>query len=599
MKSALRWSSALAVVLFAVIGQIAAAQDFNLTVGKQEVLDSKILGEKRTILVATPPQMKPGLPLLVVLDGEWTFTKVAVIVDHLVGNGRLPPMVVAGVVNTDRGRDLMPTFEGAEFAAGPSDKFLGFLADELIPKLTSEYPIGKYRILAGHSNAGMFSLYAFIRRPEVFQANIALSPSYGFDDRFVALLGRALAKSNGTPRFVFVGWGGDEEPDIAVGAMRFAKTFEGTPSANVEYHYEVFPGETHGSVGLRAYYRGLEVLGQADPPVTYGPSRYLSEAQRRRHAWVRRFGSAFQDDKLPLFSVALPMLDGLASDENLSALWARLQADYAEDFRFDTVEQQNLVAALEARGRQDDAAKLKALKDFAGGAGENNYRAGVDLKRGLVVDLPLKGSTEDLCHPGAAGVVHGAAQAPDRHGKENGAYRFDGKGAYVEFPKSHDLNNAGSISVSAWVRPHKPSAYSAWVSQVGPRWGSQWRLGFGPNPTAQWGATTFGTRWTDYWINGTGLPLDQWVHTAAVFDQTLGELHLYLNGREVQTVYDLMPWGASDGPILIGAQRDDGVYFDGDVSEVRVYRRSLNSAEVEALAKRSGADTKNEACSRR
>jgi len=174
-----------------------------------------------------------------------------------------------------------------------------FLADELIPKLAGEYPIGKYRILAGHSNAGKFSLYAFIERPEVFQANIALSPSYGLDDRFVALLGRALAKSSGPTRFVFLGAGGDEEPDISVGALRFAKTFEGTPSANVEYHYEVFPGETHGSVGLRAYYRRLEVLGQADPPVSYGPGRYLSEAQRRRQAWVRRFGSAFQEEKLP------------------------------------------------------------------------------------------------------------------------------------------------------------------------------------------------------------------------------------------------------------------------------------------------------------
>src|SRR5215469_14677750 len=360
MKLASRCSSALAIVLFAITGQITRSQDFHLTIGKPEVLDSKILGEKRTILVATPPQMKPGLPLLVVLDGEWTFTKVAVIVDHLVGNGRLPPMVVAGVVNTNRGRDMMPTFEGGEFAAGPSDKFLGFLADELIPQLTSEYQLGKYRILGGHSNTGMFSLYAFIRRPEVFQANIALSPSYGYDDRFVALLGRALAKSNGTPRFAFLGWGGDEEPDIAVGAMRFAKTFEGTPSANVEYHYEVFPGETHGSVGLRAYYRGLEVLGQADPAVMYGPARYLSEAQRRRHAWVRRFGSSFQDDKLPQFSVALPMMDGLSSGADLGALWQRLQAEYADDFRFDKVERDNLVAALEARGRKDDAAKLKA-----------------------------------------------------------------------------------------------------------------------------------------------------------------------------------------------------------------------------------------------
>jgi predicted alpha/beta superfamily hydrolase len=591
-----RWPASIALILFAITGRYAGSQDFHLTVGKQEVLDSKILGEKRTILVSTPADMKPGLPLLVVLDGEWTFTKAAVIVDHLVGNGRLPPMVVAGVVNTDRGRDLMPTLEGGEFAAGPSDKFLSFLADELIPKLAGEYPIGKYRILAGHSNGGMFSLYAFIRRPEVFQANIALSPSYGLDDRFVALLRRALAKSSGAPRFMFLGWGGDEEADISVGALRFAKTFEGTPSANVEYHYEVFPGETHGSVGLRAYYRGLELLGQADPPVMYGPARYLSEAQRRRHAWVRRFGSTFDDSKLPLFSAALPMLDGLSSAADPGALWRRLQTEYSEDFRFDPAERANLVAALEARGRKDDAAKLKGVKDLAAsGQAENNYGSAVDLKAGLVAYLPLQGSTADICHPAANGAIHGATPAPDRHGNENRAYRFDGEGAYIEFPKNPDFNNSGSISVTAWVRPHSPAAYSAWVSQVGPQWGSQWRLGFGPKPTAQWGATTFGTKWTDYWVNGDGLPIDQWVHTAAVFDQTLGELHVYVNGRQVQTVYDLVPWGASNGPILIGAQRDDGLFFNGDVGEVRVYRRALNGAEVEALSKMD-SDATGTAC---
>jgi predicted alpha/beta superfamily hydrolase len=590
MRLNLRWPASIALLLlaFGFAGRHLASQDFHLTVGKQEVLDSKILDEKRTILVSAPEKITPGLPLLVVLDGEWTFTKAAIIVDHLVGNGRLPPMVVAGVVNTDRGRDLMPTFEGAEFSAGPSDKFLAFLADELIPKLASEYPIGKYRILAGHSNGGMFSLYAFIRRPEVFQANLALSPSYGLDDRFVALLGRALATSSGTPRFVFLGWGGDEEADISVGALRFAKTFEGTPSANVEYHYEVFPGETHGSVGLRAYYRGLELLGAPEPPVVYGPARYLSEAQRRRHAWLRRFGSAFSEDPLPRFSVAQPMIDGLSSGANLEALWSRLQGEYADDFRFDPIEGANLVAALEARGRNDDARRLRALKNFASATAENNYGSRVDLNSGLVAHLPLNGSTQDLCHPAAAGVVHGATPAPDRHGKENAAYRFDGQGAYIEFPRNKDFNNAGSISVSAWVRPHRPAAYSAWVSQVGPRWGSQWRLGFGPNPAAQWGATTFGTRWTDYWVNGNGLPVDQWVHTTAVFDQTLGELHLYVNGREVQALHDLVPWGAGEGPILIGAQRDDGLFFNGHVAEVRVYRRALNLAEVEALSKLDG-----------
>lgn len=578
---------ALVVFLFfSLVAAVLTAQNIDLTIGKHEIVQSTILGEKRDILVSVPHPMKPNLPLLVVLDGEWTFTKVAVIVDHLVGNGRLPPMVVAGIVNTDRGRDLMPTFEGNEFAAGPSDRFLSFISDELIPQIAAEYPIGKYRILAGHSNGGMFSLYAFIRRPELFQANIALSPSFGLDDRFVALLSRAIATPASTPRFVFLGNGGDEEADIAVGAMRFAKTFESSANADLESHYEIFPGETHGSVGLRAYYRALEALAEPDPRINSGPTRYLTEAQRRRHAWVRRFGSSFDDDRLPEYSVALPMLDALskADQPDISLAWEKLKTEYAEDFRSDQMERLNLIAWLDRSGRKADADRLRALPGFAAtGPVLNRYGAGVDLNAGLVAYLPLRGSSVDLCHPGSIGTIHGAIPAPDRFGRQNMAYRFGGEGAFIEFPKNPDYDNAGSISVTAWVRPHKRTAYTAWVSEVGPRWGSQWRLGFGPNPDAQWGATTFGMRWTDYWVTGGGLPIDTWVHTAAVFDQTLGVLHLYLNGREVQTVHDLAPWGSSQGPILIGAQRDDGLYFAGDVGEVRMYRRALNSAEVAAL----------------
>jgi hypothetical protein len=280
------------------------------------------------------------------------------------------------------------------------------------------------------------------------------------------------------------------------------------------------------------------------------------------------------------------MLDGLSAGGNLAPLWEILRNQYAGDFRLDAVERQNLIASLTARGRSDDAARLRALPEFAAAASiGNNYGNGVDLQSGLVASLPLQGSAIDLCHPNAVSVVHGAIPAPDRKGRENKAFRFNGQGDYIEFPKNADYNTAGSISVAAWVRPHSPGAYSAWISYVGPRWGSQWRLGFGPNASTQWGATTFGTRWTDYWVNGDGLPVDQWVHTAAVFDQTLGELHLYLNGREVQTAFDLASWGASDGPLLIGAQRDDGVYFNGDLGEVRIYRRALNGPEVEALSK--------------
>ena len=587
----------IALVFLRFAALPALTQDFPLTFGKHETLESKILGENRDILVSAPAHPAQGMPLLILLDGEWNLRNVSAAVNHLSSNGRLPPMVVAGVVNTDRGRDLMPTFANDKFADGPSDRFLTFLADELIPKLAAEYPIGKYRILAGHSNAGMFSLYAFIRRPDLFQANIALSPSFGLDDRFVAQVAGALAKPVPAPRFVFIGAGGDEEADISVGAIRFAKAFEGSPSADIEFHYEVFPGETHGSVGYRAFYRALEALGQADAASHEGPARYLSEAQRRRHAWTRRFGSSFSGDPLPLLSCARPMMDELSTNHtDLATFWDRLRAEYADDFRFDAVERQNLILALEARGRKEDASRLKALPGFeARGLVGNNYGSGVDIKSGLAAYIPLEGSAVDLCHPDAKASVHGAVLAPDRNGREGKAYRFDGKGGFIEFPHNPDLSTAGSISVSAWVRVHNPAAYSAWVSQVRSTWGSQWRLGSGPNPAMQWGATTLATRWTDYWVNGESLPVDRWVRTTAVFDQTMGELNIYLNGREVQSFTGLAPWCASQGPLLIGAQRDDGLFFDGDVGEVRVYSRALNAAEVAALSK-AGSDSSVQSC---
>jgi predicted alpha/beta superfamily hydrolase len=599
MMSSIRSTVLLTFILFCTT-LAAKARDFDLTVGKHEVLASKALNEDRDLLVAAPQKPVPNMPLLVVLDGESNFRKVAVAVESLTANNLLPPTVVVGVANTNRGRDLMPSFDGSEFTSGPSDRFLSFLADELIPHMAAEYSIGKYHILAGHSNAGMFSLYAFIRRPEVFQANIALSPSYGLDDHFVALLARSLASPPSQQHFVFIGAGGDEEADISVGAMRFAKTFESAPSADIEYRYEIFPGETHGSVGFRAFYRALEAIGQADAPAHSGPARYLSEAQRRRHTWTRRFGSAFETQPLPLLSVARPLLDAIASPDggsSLASTWQLLQSDYSNDFRFDPIERRNLLSALEARGKKDDAARLRALPGFADGidaAGlvPNDYGDAVHLDAGLVADLPLAAAPVDLCHLDSQPTVHGAVSAPGRDGKPNGAWRFSGNGEFIEFPANSDYANAGSLTVSAWVRPHGPASYTAWVSQVSSfGWGSQWRLGFGPTPTSQWGATTFNGRWSDYLINGDGLPVDKWVHVTAVFDQTLGELHIYVDGREMQAFHGIAPWGASKGPLLVGAQRDDGVFFNGDVSDVRVYRRTLNAKEVETLSQSDAAAT--------
>lgn len=108
-------------------------------------------------------------------------------------------------------------------------------------------------------------------------------------------------------------------------------------------------------------------------------------------------------------------------------------------------------------------------------------------------------------------------------------------------------------------------------------------MGFGASPASQWGPTILTSRWADYWTNGNSIPVDIWVHVVSVFDQTLGTLKLYQDGKLVKEFYGLAQWAASTGTLLLGVQRDDGIFFNGDVGEIRIYNRTLNDAEVARL----------------
>lgn len=587
--------SALLVALILLIPAVcfcAEQTEPAVTIGHKDYLDSKSLGEKREIYVYIPdvPQ-GVKVPVLVALDGEYSFLQAAVITRHLTSAGRLPPMAIVGVVNKNRGRDMNPGFEGSELATNDaSAHFLSFLCDELVPYLEQKYPVSGHRTLLGGSQAGLFMMYAFARRPEVFQADVFISPAAG-DERIQAFFARALSRPGLGSRFLFVSMG-DEEADIALGATRLAKTIEENAPPAVTFRYEYFAGETHLSGGMRAMYRALDLLGQPDPVLQNGAARYLTEKQRRERAWLRRFGSAYMApgtlEASPL-SAARPLLDRLSESgrEGLPAFWASLRGEYAPYFRFEPVDLRNLLNYLEATGRKEDAEALRSLLDFppdAKGEALNNYGSSVDLKAGLAAHIVTDGTPRDLVSPATQFKVQGAVPASDRHGKANRAWSFDGKGSFISATGNTALQTAGSLTVSTWIRPRVQSAYAAWISQPrGTGWGSKWRVGFGASPASQWGPTILTSRWTDFWTNGNSIPVDKWVHVVSVFDQTLGTLRLYQDGKLVKEFYGLAQWAASTGPLLLGVQRDDGIFFNGDVGEVRIYNRTLNAAEVASL----------------
>src|SRR5215470_5707406 len=181
---------ALAVVL--LISSAAIAQPPTGTV-KRFVIHSTVLNEDRVVLVRTPPGYetdKLPYPVLYMTDGDAHMGHTASTIEFLTQNGRIPDLIVVGVTNTDRTRDLTPAKSSDKTPAGDlrfptsggADNFLKFFETELIPEIEERYRVQPYRILAGHSLGGLFAIHAMITKPGLFNSYIAVSPSLQWEN---------------------------------------------------------------------------------------------------------------------------------------------------------------------------------------------------------------------------------------------------------------------------------------------------------------------------------------------------------------------------------------------------------------------------------
>jgi len=127
--------------------------------------------------------------VLVVLDGEYEHEPAAAVARFYATMAQLPPLIVVGVRNTDRMRDMTPVpvagFRVPPEAgnAGGADKFLAFLADELIPHLDSTYRTTPMRVLIGHSLGGLFTLHALAQKPQAFMGYVVMEPASWWNNR--------------------------------------------------------------------------------------------------------------------------------------------------------------------------------------------------------------------------------------------------------------------------------------------------------------------------------------------------------------------------------------------------------------------------------
>lgn len=217
---------------------------------------SKLLNEGRRINVYTPPGYVAGrarLPVLYMPDGgvEEDFPHLTATVDRLIRERAIPPLLVVGIENTERRRDLSGPTEVAEDRkiaprVGGSATFRAFVRDELMPEIARRYCIGDDTAIIGESLAGLFIVETLLLEPSLFRRYASLSPSLWWNaERLAKDAPSHLAKLPAAPRALYLASASD---DILEGIVRFADSLRTSapPSLSWSYHPRAELG--HGNI---------------------------------------------------------------------------------------------------------------------------------------------------------------------------------------------------------------------------------------------------------------------------------------------------------------------------------------------------------------
>jgi predicted alpha/beta superfamily hydrolase len=220
-------------------------------------ISSVLLAEVRTINVWTPPgyaQSTVAYPVMYMPDGgiKEDFPHIANTMSDLIQKGSIPPMILVGIENTQRRRDLTgPTDVKKDKKIAPvvggSEKFRAFISEELFPEINKRYRTTDEKGIIGESAAGLFIVETFFLKPEMFDYYIAMDPSLWWNNHELVRHAKDyLAKMPTTEkRFWFAG---SDEKGISKHTKELAAILESEKQAQIIWKYSPEPNEQHSTI---------------------------------------------------------------------------------------------------------------------------------------------------------------------------------------------------------------------------------------------------------------------------------------------------------------------------------------------------------------
>ncbi len=213
----------------------------------------------------------------------------------------------------------------------------------------------------------------------------------------------------------------------------------------------------------------------------------------------------------------------------------------------------------------------------------------LNLTNGLVGWWPFCGDADDESGNGNNGTVNGATLTSDRFGNGNSAYEFDGNSSSVNISDAVGLNN-NYISLSAWFRTssnspgsiiYKTNAsaineqYACVLNYLTTNSGVNWSIKNGGN------CSNPGTGWQTLLLNQS-ISDNNWHNLVCTYDGSISKIFV----DAVLQLSDTFNTSVIDncgGEINIGKGYNSTYFFNGQIDDIGIWNRALDSSEVAQL----------------
>lgn len=218
---------------------------------------STFVNEDRTINIWTPPnytESSDSFPVLYMPDGgiKEDFPHIANTLAKLIEEKKIEPIILVGIENTERGRDLTgastsdydkqycPVTDGAK-------NFRAFITEELVPAINQKYRTRALNGIVGESLAGLFVMETFLTQPATFDFYIAMDPSLWWNNH--NLVENAETHLSELPENEIVLWfAASSAKDISKYSRSLNIKLQATAPQNLNWKYVDQPEEKHHTI---------------------------------------------------------------------------------------------------------------------------------------------------------------------------------------------------------------------------------------------------------------------------------------------------------------------------------------------------------------